>query len=76
MYQKVINFKTHGADLVLYTAQDTQIAGQTVVRLWDGSASYDLRTFTPGTEVTLDISQHEESIFDNVSVDDEVYEKV
>lgn len=59
LIQKVVNFKTHGTSLILYSTQDTGPAGPTTVKLWDGSASYTMRTFVAGTDVALDITQHD-----------------
>jgi hypothetical protein len=58
LLQKVISFKSYGSDLIIYSTADSIKPSQTIVKLWDGTISYEMRTFTSATEIMLDITQH------------------
>lgn len=58
LLSKVLNYKTHGADMVLYASTDSGgKTGQVGVRMYDGKNNYLVNTYPTGTSFLLDLAQ-------------------
>lgn len=55
--EKVLSYKTHGSNMVLYATDDNSVPGKVAIKLWDGGASYLMRAFAPGSDYHLDLTQ-------------------
>lgn len=55
--EKVLSYKTYGSGTVLYATDDNEVPGKVSVKLWDGSSSYLIHAFSPGSDFHLDMTQ-------------------
>ncbi len=54
---KVLAYKSHGADMILYASSDGGTVGKNGVRLWDGKNNYLINSYPVATNFLLDIAQ-------------------
>jgi PEGA domain len=59
--QDVIDYRTRGADMILYTSADkSAVAPTTAIKLWDGANNYTLRTFPTEDKFIFDLTRNDD----------------
>jgi len=58
LLEHVLDYKTYGANMVLYAADQGAPAGKALIKLQDNDQSYTLRTVTLGSTYMLELTQY------------------
>jgi hypothetical protein len=56
--EHVLDFKSHGSDVMLYATSQGAPAGKTIIKLREGDKTYNIRTVTAGSQYLLNLTQY------------------